>query len=191
MDLEEAIYKRRTIRRFKQDPIPLENLKKLIDYARIAPAATNVQCLEYVIVSSPEITKKMFPLVRWAASLPKEQRDPEPGREPSAYIVVLVNKNVKGAYYEYDIGAAVENILLGAVKYGIGCCWMGSINAKKVRTLLEIPHYFQIPHVISMGYPDEESLVEPFQGSYNYWKDEKGTMHVPKRALDDIIFKIL
>ena len=190
MDIEEIIYKRRTIRRFKQDSIPTETLKKLIDLARVAPAATNVQCLEYIIINNPEMIRKMFPLVRWASSLPKEQRDPEPGREPTAYIIILVNTNVKQSYYEYDIGASVENILLGAVKYGLGCCWMGSINNRKIRTLLKIPEYYQITHVISLGYPDEESFMEPYSDSYKYWKDENGVMHVPKRSLDDILFKI-
>ncbi len=55
MDLKEAINKRRTIRRFKQDPIPMDILKKLIDYARVAPMARNVQGLEFVIVENSEI----------------------------------------------------------------------------------------------------------------------------------------
>ena len=50
MDFEEIIYKRRTIRRFKQDIIPDEILNKIIDFARVAPAASNIQGLEYIIV---------------------------------------------------------------------------------------------------------------------------------------------
>ena len=190
MDIEEAIHKRRTIRRFKQDPIPREILKKLIDYARIAPAGSNIQAVEYVIVKNPAMREKMFPLVRWASSLPKEQRTPESGREPTVYIVVLVNTDIKKSYYDYDIGAAVENILLGAVSFGIGCCWMGNINGNKIRTLLEIPENYEIKHVISLGYPDETSQMEPFEDSFKYWK-EANEMHVPKRKLDDIILKIL
>ena len=191
MDIEEAIYKRRTIRRFKQDPIPIKTLKKLVDFARLAPAGNNIQCVEYIIVHTPEMTEKIFPLVRWAASLPKKDRDPEVFRRPTAYIIVLVNTNIKKSYYEFDIGGAVENILLGALNFNIGSCWMGSINGRKIRKLLEIPDYYEITHVISLGYPDEESVVEPYNDSFKYWKDEKWIMHVPKRALDDIIFKIL
>jgi nitroreductase len=190
MNLEEAIHKRRTIRRFKQDPIPSEIMKKLIDYARIAPAGSNIQSVEYILVESPDMREKMFPLVRWASSLPKEERTPESGREPTAYIVVIVNTDIKKSYYDYDIGAAVENILLGAVSFGIGCCWMGNINGAKIRQLLEIPEKYEIKHVISLGYPDETSKIEPFEGSFKYWK-EGNEMHVPKRNLDDIIFKIL
>ena len=190
MDIEDAIYKRRTIRRFKQKTIPDEILKKIIDFARVAPAASNIQGLEYIIVHTSEMREKIFPLVRWAASLPQDERIPEENRRPTAYIIILVNTNIKKSYFDYDIGAAVENILLGAVKYGLGGCWMGSINAKGIRTLFEIPDYYEITHVISLGFPDEESVVEPYKESFKYWKDNKGVMHIPKRALKDIIFKI-
>ncbi len=189
MDIEEAIKKRRTIRRFKQDPIPSEILKKLIDYARIAPAASNIQCVEYIIVESPAMSEKMFPLVRWASSLPEEKRTPESGRKPTAYIIVLVNTKIKQSYYDFDVGAAVENILLGAVSFGIGTCWMGSIKGKDIRVLLDIPDFYEIKHVISLGYPDEESFMEPYEDSYKYWK-VGNEMHVPKRKLDDIILKM-
>lgn len=190
LDLEEIIYKRRTIRRFKQDVIPLETIKKLIDYARVAPMARNVQALEFIIVQSPEIRKKLFPLVNWAASLPEDQRTPERDREPTAYIIVLVNTKVKSSYVDFDVGAAVENILLGATASGLGSCWMGSIKAEKIRDLLQIPKYYNIKQLISLGYPDEESIIEPYKDSFRYWKDENGQMHVPKLSLDNIIFKI-
>ena len=190
MDIEEAIHKRRTIRRFKQDPIPIDVLKKLIDYARIAPAGSNIQCVEYIIVERPAMREKMFPLVRWASSLPKEKRTPERGREPTAYIVVLVNTDIKKSYFDYDVGAAVENILLGAVSFGIGSCWMGSIKGEKIRNLLEITSNYEIKHVISLGYPDETSKMEPFEGSFKYWKKEN-EMHVPKRKLEEVLLKIV
>ena len=190
MKFEEAVYKRRTIRRFKQDPVSLDTLKKLVDFARVAPMAKNVQGLDFIIVENPEVREKLFPLVSWAGSLPQDQRTPEKGREPTAYIIILVNKNVKPAYVDFDVGAAAENILLGAVAFGLGCCWMGAINFRKIKALFEIPDFYEIKQVISIGVPDEESKMEPFSDSYKYWKDEEGNMHVPKRALDDIIFKI-
>jgi len=190
MDIEEIIYKRRTIRRFKQDPLPIETLKKLVDFARVAPMAKNVQALEFIIIQKPEMREKLFPLVNWASSLPLEERTPESGREPTAYIVVLVNTDIKRPFVDFDTGAAVENILLGAVKFGLGSCWMASIKAKKIRTLLEIPEHYDIKQVISLGVPDEESVMEPYSDSFKYWKDRDGKMHVPKRNLDDIIIKI-
>jgi len=190
MDIEEAIYKRRTIRRYKLDPIPRDILKKLVDYARVAPMARNVQGLEYVIVENSEIREKLFKLIKFAGSLPEDQRTPEPGREPTAYIIVLVNTEIKPSFFDFDVGAAVENILLGAISYGIGSCWMANINARKIKSLLQVPDHYQVKHVISLGYPDEESIMEPYEDSFKYWKNPDGTMHIPKRNLDDIIYKI-
>lgn len=190
MNLEEIIYRRRSIRRFKQDPISIDKLKKLIDFARVAPMATNIQSLEFIIVKNADIREKLFPLVNFASLLPPDQRTPEKGREPTAYIIVLVNTKIKRVLVDFNVGAAVENILLGAVSFGIGSCWMANINRNKIRELFEIPEYYDINHVISLGYPDEESVMEPYEDSFKYWKDDVGRMHVPKRALEEIIFKI-
>ena len=190
MNFEEVVYKRRTIRRFKQDPVPLETLKKLVDFARVAPMAKNVQAMDFIIVENPEIREKLFPLVGWAGSLPQDQRTPEKGREPTAYIILLVNNDVKPAYVDFDVGAAAENILLGAITFGLGSCWMGNINGRKIKALFEIPDFYVIKQVISLGFPDEESTMEPYKDSFKYWKDNKGGMHVPKKSLDEIIFKI-
>ena len=190
MDLEEAIYNRRTIRRFKQVPIPIENLKKLVDYARVAPMGNNIQSLEYLIVSDTEARNKIFPLTAWAGSLPPKERLPETNRRPMAYIIVLVNTQIKEKP-RIEIGGAVENILLGALKFGLGTCWMGSLDRGKMRELFEIPEFYEINCLISLGVPDEKSTMEPFDGSMKYWKTDDGMMHIPKRSLDDVIFKIL
>ena len=166
MDVEEAIQKRRTIRRFRQDPIPLDTLKKLIDLARMAPMAKNIQALEFIIVREKQNVKELFNMVKFASSLPEHLRTPEKGREPTAYIIVLVNTRIKAGYVDFDVGAAVENMLLGAVKYGIGTCWMGNFNASKLRSFLKIDKHYDIKHVISLGYPDEISKVEEFKESF-------------------------
>ena len=190
MDVEEAIRSRRTIRRYKQEPIPLDLLKNLIDLARLAPMAKNIQALEFIIVRESKNVNELFKMVKYASSLPEDQRTPERGREPTAFIIVLINTTIKSEYVDYDVGAAVQNILLGAEKYGIGTCWMGNINVSKIREYFQIDERNAIKHVISMGYPDEKSRVELFKGSFSYWKDTQG-MHVPKRKLEDILIKIL
>lgn len=188
MDIEDLIYRRRTIRRFKQKSIPIDVLKRLVDFARMAPSGMNIQGLEYIIISNSEIRDKLFPLLRWAAYLPEDKQVPEIKRRPTAYIVVLGNTKIK-RNVDIDVGAAIENILLGAIKYGIASCWMGSIDRDKIRDLFTIPNHYIIKYVISLGFPDEESIVETFNGSFKYWK-ENNIMHVPKRELTDIIFKI-
>jgi len=153
--------------------------------------ASNIQGIEFIIVESAEIREKMFQLVNFASSLPPDQRTPESGREPTAYIIILVNRNIKKSFMDFDVGAAVENILLGAVYFGIGTCWMANIYMKKIRSLFEIPEHYDIKQVISLGYPDEESVMEPYKDTFKYWKDSDGKMHIPKRDLEDVIYKII
>jgi len=111
MDIYEIIKKRRTIRRFKQKEIKSELLLKFVDMARIAPSASNLQPLEYIIVNKKEIVDKIFPNLGWAGYLGKEGPPPE-GKRPVAYIVVVINKNIQSSSYQHDSGAAIENILL-------------------------------------------------------------------------------
>ena len=66
-----------------------------------------------------------------------------------------------------------------------------AIDKKKIRAVLDVPKTHEITHVISIGYPAEKSTIEDYEGSFKYWKDEDGNMHVPKRSLDDVIFKII
>lgn len=190
MDIKEIIYKRRTIRRFKQDEVPVEILRNLIDLARVAPMGNNIQSLEYIIIVDAEIRKQIFSATRWAGALPENERVPEEGRRPTAYIIVLIDTSIKenpGA----EIGAAVQNILLGATNIGLATCWMGAIDRPKINEILKLAEKYEISHLVSLGYPDEESVMEPFKDSMKYWKDEDGKMHIPKKSLDNIILKII
>ncbi|MCM8766964.1 MAG: nitroreductase family protein [Candidatus Omnitrophica bacterium] len=186
MDIYEIIRKRRTIRRFKQKEIPIELLEKFVDMARLAPSGANMQPLEYIIVNDKNLVDEIFPLTGWAGYLGKDGPPPQ-GKRPVAYIVILINKDIKSPTPKHDSGASVENILLSATYEGIGSCWIGSINRDKLREILEIPENYEIDTIIALGYPDEESIIEEFDGSIKYWKDEKGIMHVPKRKLKDIL----
>jgi nitroreductase len=189
MEFDDVVKKRRTIRRFKQEPVPIDILRKLIEYARVAPQGSNIQALEYVIISDEKMRNKIFSLVRWAGALPPETRDPEENRRPMAYIVVLSDTQIKKET-STDSGAAVENILLGATNWGLGTCWQGAIDRPKIHKLLDLDSSIEVKYVISIGYPDEQSQVEDFNGDFKYWKSEDGKMHVPKKSLEKIIKKI-
>jgi len=60
MNVYEAIRKRRTVRRFKPEPISREVLDKLIDAARLAPSAANLQPTEYIVVDEPRLLDRVF-----------------------------------------------------------------------------------------------------------------------------------
>ncbi|KAA0007517.1 MAG: nitroreductase [Thermoplasmata archaeon] len=185
MDVEEAIRIRRSIRRFKQKPVPVEMLEKLVDAARVAPSGANLQPLEYIVVTDASLCDRVFEGLKWAGYLKPEWRPPE-DEKPSAYIVVLADKQ-KSPYYEVDIGLAAENIMLLAVEYGLGCCVLRNIDKDEIRSLFSVPDYLYIDSVIAVGYPAEKPVVEELRESVEYWRDEQGTLHVPKRKLKDIL----
>jgi nitroreductase len=186
MNLYDLIVSRRTIRQFRQESLASDSLEKMVNAARLAPSAANRQPLEFIIVSEPEVRNRLFPLLKWAGYI-APRGNPQPGQEPTAYIVVLANTSIREKGYEWDTGAAVENIILTALEEGIGTCWLASIDRQAIGELLQIPSTFKIDAVIALGYPAEQPEIEEFDGSVEYWKDESGRLHVPKRKLDSVI----
>ncbi len=186
MTLTNIILSRRSIRQFKPDPLPQDVLRKLVDAARLAPSAANLQPLEFVVVCEESIRKNVFPCLRWAAYISPEG-NPKPGHEPTAYVVTLVNTKIRDKGFERDAGAAVENLILAAWDHGIGSCWLISVDRSHLQEILNIPESYSIDSVIALGYPDESPQVEEMMDSVKYWKDDGGQLHVPKRKLEDVL----
>lgn len=191
MNIYELIKKRRTIRKFQQNPIPTETLIKLTDAARVAPSAANIQPLKYIIINSEEMTSKIFPLVKWAGYLAPDY-NPKDDERPTAYIAVFADLSLRKAGFEADSGAAVENVILAALEEGIGACWMGAIDHEKITTLLMPGDDLKLLYIIALGYPAEtpvEASVD--EENIKYYLDETGTLNVPKRSLDEVLIKTL
>lgn len=182
----ELILSRRTIRQFSQQSLSEETLEKIINAGRLAPSAANLQPLEYIVVRSDEVRKQIFPCLKWASYISPEG-DPKSGCEPVAYIVVLVNKTIREKLFEYDVGAAMENMILTAWSERIGSCWLLSCDRDKLREILSVPDRYHIDCVLALGYPAEEPTVEDLKDSPRYWKDSEGRLHVPKRTLVSVV----
>ncbi len=161
-------------------------MEKLVNAARLAPSGANLQPLEFLVVDDADLKKRLFLCLKWATYI-APQGDPKPGNEPAAYIVILVNLRVKDKDYEYDVGAAVENMILAAWAEGVGSCWVASVERAKVQKIFKISLDFRIDSVLALGFPAEESVLEEMEDSPKYWKDSKKRLHVPKRRLKDII----
>lgn len=186
--MEKLIRGRRSVRRFQQKKILLDQLDKYVDVARLAPSAANLQPLEYIIIHRPEHLNPVFETLKWAGYIRPLGNPPEKER-PVAYIVVLVNTEIKKKGYKKDIGAAIENIILCALADGVGSCWISSIEREHLALLLDIPPSHLISDVIALGYPNENPVaVEMTTGSIEYFKDEDGCLNVPKRNLNDILY---
>lgn len=188
MQLRDLVLENRSRRRFHQDvAVDLETLRELVDLARLSASGANLQPLKYILSCDPERNDLVFPHLSWAGYLEGWDAPPE-GERPTAYIVILGDKRIKLSF-GCDHGIAAQSIMLGATEKGLGGCIIGSIQREKLRKALNFTHDLEILLVIALGKPKEEVVLEEVgqDGSIKYWRDDRGTHHVPKRALDDII----
>jgi nitroreductase len=186
--IKDLVYKNRSYRRFYQDILVTpETLKELVDLARMSPSARNAQPLKYMLSYDPKKNDLIFSTLAWAGYL-KDWGGPVEGERPSAYIIVLGDKEVSLSF-GCDHGIAAQSILLGAVEKGLGGCIIGSVQREILVSLLNIPNRFEILVVIALGKPREEVLAEPIGafGDIKYWRTADGVHHVPKRSIEEII----
>jgi len=189
--IRDLIIKNRSYRRFNPSvKIEAAQIEKWIDLARLSPSGRNMQPLKYVISVSEKINNLIFSHLGWAGYL-KEWPGPAEDERPVAYVAVLLDKSLAENYY-CDDGIALQSILLGAVEDGFGGCIIGSVNKSKVAKILNLPENLEILYMLALGKPAEKVELETAkQGEIKYWRDKNDVHHVPKRPLEEIIFKIL
>jgi nitroreductase len=154
MDVFEAIKKRRSIRAFKGGDVSPETVEKLVEAARWAPSAGNIQPWEFIIVRKPEIKKRLAEAALSQAFI----------EEAPVVIVVCADENrsaigygVRGKtlYCIQDTAAAIQNIHLTALSLGLSTCWVGAFKEEEARQILNVPRGVRPVAIIPVGYADE------------------------------------
>lgn len=190
MSLKELVYKNRSYRRFHQNRrIPLSDLRELVDMGRMSACHANQQPLRYIISAHTEVNDKIFLHLRWAKKLPNWE-GPKEGERPSAYIIILGDRKITENFNQ-DYGIAAQSIMLRAAEKGLGGCMIANLDRQGLRQAMEIDERYDILLVLALGHPAETVVVDelPPDGNPDYWRDEKGVHHVPKRRLEDIIIR--
>lgn len=186
--LADLIRKNRSCRRFNQThPVETEMLHELVNLARLSASSANLQPLCYIVSANPQKNELIFSCLTWAGYL-KDWSGPKEGERPSAYIVIL-GDTARARDFGCDHGIAGQSITLGAREMGLAGCMIASINRERLREVLGIPERFKILLVIAVGKPKEQIVIEEVgqDGGIQYWRDDQGIHHVPKRSLNDII----
>jgi nitroreductase len=136
MEFSDVVNERRSVRHFKDTPVPREEIEAILQAGIAAPSAGNVQPWRFVVVGSEKARTRLAGALeqRWAAAAPCVIVicvDPRPSR--SRY-------GDRGAmlYSIQDTAAAAQNMLLAAVDRGLGSCWVGAFDEDAVRTSLGI-----------------------------------------------------
>ena len=139
MSVMEMLNTRRTYRRFAQKPVPQDVVDDMVEALRLSSCGANRQAVKLVVVQSPEMVKKVHPLVKWAAYLPPEQGAPKADEQPVMYLAVVQDSSIPGDL-NTDTGIALANITLAAWAKGVGSCIMGAINKPALSELLAAGH---------------------------------------------------
>ncbi|MEN3186095.1 MAG: nitroreductase family protein [Atribacterota bacterium] len=151
MDALEVLKTRRSVRRFRTLPVEKEKIEEIIDCARFAPSAINIQPWEFIVVTEDKKREEVARLTDYGKFI----------REAPVLIAVFC-KDTK--YYLEDGCAATENILLAAWALGLGSCWVAGDKkpyAESVRKVLQVPEGYRLVSLIPLGYPE----VIPTTGS--------------------------
>lgn len=186
--IRDLILKNRSYRRFDHAAkLDEQTLRGLVDLARLSASGANLQGLKFMLSWQEDRNAVIFPALRWAGYL-KDWNGPEEGERPSGYIIILGDTEIS-KNFGVDHGIAAQSMMLGAVEQGLGGCMIGSIRRDELRQALNIPERFEILLVLALGKPVELVQLDEIgpQGSIQYWRDEEGVHHVPKRALDDLV----
>lgn len=163
METFEAIFNRRSIRKYKEKNINSEQIKKMLEAAMTAPSAMNLQSWQFLVADERTVIDSIVTAVPHAEML----------KDAGAAILICADESVENnlTYNIQNTAAAIQNILLAAHALGLGACWIAVYPledvVKNVKQLFNLPANIFPIAVISIGYPGED-----LKGEYRY-KEEK------------------
>ncbi|OON96414.1 MAG: nitroreductase [Epulopiscium sp. Nele67-Bin005] len=151
-----AIFTRRSVRKFNDTVVEAEKIEKLLRAAMQAPSSKNQQCWEFIVVTKKEDIQK----------LSKTHTGAKPLETANAVIVVLGNSKrmVMAERWQQDLGAVTQNILLQATELDLGSLWCGiapdAEREKMVREMYNLDDSLYIYSTIGIGYPHKEDALK-------------------------------
>ena len=156
MDVLSAIQGRRSIRQYSSQPIEDIKLNKVLEAARLSPSASNRQSWKFVIVKDNETRAKLAeaaggqlfvgqaPVILVAC-----------GTDPDSIMMCGQHR------YTVDLSIATAYMILEAYEQGLGTCWLGSFDEKRVKEILGIPEGIRVVAMTPLGYPTDSPAERP------------------------------
>ena len=185
--LNELFLKNRSYRRFSNKRrVKTEELRLMIESARLAASGANRQRIRYALVNDKNECDRIFSELKFAAYL-KDWQGPTEEERPAAYVIFMTESENLDTVLAIDFGIAAEAILMTAVEMGLGGCIFRSFNKENVEKILSKDGY-NAGLVIALGEPSEVAYVtEVKNGDIKYFRDEKDNHAVPKYTVDELI----
>lgn len=161
-----AIHERRSVRKYRTDPVPDEILGEILEAARRSPSWANTQVWRFIVVKDQKVKEGLLDCLG--------PNNPARAAIVEAPVVIcLAAKRAvsgcrqgtpttdKGDWFMFDAGIAMEHIVLAAWNFGLGTVHVGSFDAKKAEAVLRIPEGYSITGMTPVGYFDETPKETP------------------------------
>jgi nitroreductase len=176
MEVFEAIRNRRSIRRYKSDPVDDETVRAVLEAAHWAPSWGNNQCWRFIVVHAPETRAAIADTLMkiWVDNEWVENAAAKAIKQAPVLIVLCAETGKagfrsdgtpltdKGDYwFLFDTALAMENLTLAAHALGLGTVIVGGFDAGKVTQLLDVPAGFRVVTMTPLGIPDHKGQVSP------------------------------
>ncbi len=148
MEFQQVVQARRSVRSFQKAPVEEEKLQYVLECARLAPSWRNGQCWRFIVVRDPEMRKRIAttsPLNTWLKTAP-------------VILVACADPRDSGRrrgidYLAVDVGIAFEHLMLAAADVGLGTCWLGAFDEKRIKEALKISERIKVVALSPLGYP--------------------------------------
>jgi nitroreductase len=157
---------RRSIRRYRPDPVPDEMVENLLEAGRWAPSANNLQPWTFIVVRERAMREQIAAYADYVGSHRVHIAE-------APLLIVLCGVVEDRVYREFlngDVGMAGLQMMLQANAMGLGTCWVGGLERKAIAGMLRIPNYLEIVSLLTVGFPAEDP--EP----------------TPRKSLDEIVY---
>ena len=146
-----TIKNRRTIRRFKSDPIPDEKLQAILDAGRWAPSFSNLQPWRFIVIKDQNLKKELDKAARESVLHLGINEAP-------VIILVCVDRRIDPLHAIEAGAAATQNMTLAATSLGLGAGWIGIWGTEaeaSIRKIFKLPETVRAVSLLPLGTPDE------------------------------------
>jgi nitroreductase len=180
MELFEAIKNRRSIRRYKTDPVDDKTIEAILDAGRWAPSWANTQCWRFVVVRDSKIKEQLAATLMKVKLPDKEIPNPALNAMNIAPVVIVVCAKIgiagaahgatgaqveyatdKGDWFMFDTALAIQNMILAAHGLGLGTVIIGAFNAPQAEKILNVPKGYRAVALLPVGVPEQPGKAPP------------------------------
>jgi nitroreductase len=154
MEFMDVVSKRRSIRKYKSNPVLDTDIEYILEAARLAPSWANSQCWKFIVVKDEKVKEELAAAGNsWIVNAP-------------VIIAACADPSKPGTkgdqpYYMLDIGIAMEHIILAAADKGLGTCWIGAFDEATAKKALDVPDNMRVVALTPLGHPDEAPGPRP------------------------------